>query len=83
LEINFGKDDRVIEIIGTQMGQGDIATVTEQATEVTPTPNASQTAANSSQTGASIINQTGEAAQGFVNKTSSVLGNITGEVLGK
>jgi hypothetical protein len=82
LEINFGKDDRVIEIIGTQMGQGDIATVTEQATEVTPTPNASQTAANSSQTGASIINQTGEAAQGFVNKTSSVLGNITGEVLG-
>jgi hypothetical protein len=83
LEINFGKDDRVIEIIGTQMGQGDIATVTEQATEVTPTPNASQTGANSSQTGASIINQTGEAAQGFVNKTSSVLGNISGEVLGK
>jgi hypothetical protein len=29
LEINFGKDDRVIEIIGTQMGQGDIATVRE------------------------------------------------------
>jgi hypothetical protein len=86
LEINFGKDDRVIEIIGTQMGQGDIATVTEQATEMTPTPdaeNASQTGANISQTGASIVNQTGEAGQAFVNKTTSVLGNVTGEILGK
>jgi hypothetical protein len=85
LEINFGKDDRVIEIIGTQMGQGDIATVQEQATEMTPTSgaeNASQTGANVSQTGTSIVNQTGEAAQTFVNKTTSVLGNITGEILG-
>jgi hypothetical protein len=85
LEINFGKDDRVIEVIGTQMGQGDIATVQEQATEMTPTPgaeNASQTGANVSQTGASIVNQTGEAAQTFVNKTTSVLGNISGEILG-
>jgi len=85
LEINFGKDDRVIEVIGTQMGQGDIATVQEQATEMRPTPgaeNASQTGANVSQTGASIVNQTGEAAQTFVNKTTSVLGNISGEILG-
>ena len=85
LEINFGKDDRVIEIIGTQMGQGDIATVTEQANQTTPTTgaeNASQTGANVSQTGSSIVNQTGEAAQSFVNKTTSFLGNITGGVLG-
>ena len=47
------------------MGQGDRATVKEQATEMTPTPdvenirdNASQTGANVSQTGASIVNQT-------------------------
>jgi hypothetical protein len=25
LEVNFGKDDRVIEIVGTQMGQADIS----------------------------------------------------------
>jgi hypothetical protein len=86
LEINFGKDDRVIEIVGTQMGQGDIATATEQATQTTPTTgaeNASQAGANISQTGTSIVNQTGEAAQSFVNKTTSVLGNVTGEILGK
>ncbi|HEX7206842.1 MAG TPA: hypothetical protein VF233_01585, partial [Nitrososphaeraceae archaeon] len=86
LEINFGKDDRVIEVTGTQMGQGDIATVTEQASETSPTTgggikdNASQAGANISQTGSSIVNQTGEAAQTFVNKTTSVLGNVTGEV---
>ena len=86
LEINFGKDDRVIEVTGTQMGQGDIATVTEQASEMSPTSgaeitdNASQAGANISQTGSSIVNQTGEAAQTFVNKTASVLGNVTGEV---
>ena len=86
LEINFGKDDRVIEVTGTQMGQGDIATVTEQASEMSPTTdaeirdNASQAGANVSQTGSSIVNQTGEAAQTFVNKTASVLGNVTGEV---
>lgn len=86
LEINFGKDDRVIEVTGTQMGQGNIATVTEQASEMSPTSgaeitdNASQAGANISQTGSSIVNQTGEAAQTFVNKTASVLGNVTGEV---
>lgn len=42
--------------------------------------NASQAGANISQTGSSIVNQTGEAAQTFVNKTTSVLGNVTGEV---
>ena len=98
LEINFGKDDRVIEIIGTQMGQGDIATVKgEKATEITSPPppsinttnmtenvknnNASLAAGgNASQTGESIVNQTGEAAQTFVNKTASALGNVSGEV---
>ena len=66
LEINFGKDDRVIEVTGTQMGQGDIATVTEQVSETSPTTgagikdNASQAGANISQTGSSIVNQTGE-----------------------
>jgi hypothetical protein len=86
LEINFGKDDRVIEVTGTQIGQGDIATVTEQAREMSPTTgaeirdNASQAGVNISQTGSSIVNQTGEAAQTFVNKTASVLGNVTWEV---
>ena len=96
LEINFGKDDRVIEIIGTQMGQGDIVTVKgEKATEITSPPpslnttnmtenvknNASLAAGgNASQTGESIVNQTGEAAQTFVNKTASALGNVSGEV---
>jgi hypothetical protein len=98
LEINFGKDDRVIEIIGTQMGQGDIATVKEEeATDITSPPlspnttnmtenvrnnNASPAAGgdNASQTGESIVNQTGEAAQTFVNQTASALGNVSGEV---
>ena len=95
LEINFGKDDRVIEIIGTQMGQGDIGTLKEEeATEITSLPpslnttnmtenvrnNASLAGGNASQTGESIVNQTGEAAQTFVNKTASVVGNVSGEV---
>jgi hypothetical protein len=50
VEINFGKDDRVIEIIGTQMGQGDIGTVKEEeATEITsppPSPNTANIAEN-------------------------------------
>lgn len=95
LQFNFGKDDRVIEIIGTQMGQGDISTVKEEATEITslpPSPNttnmtenvrnntAPAAGDNASQTGESIVNQTGESAQTFVNKTASVLGNVSGEV---
>lgn len=43
--------------------------------------NASQAdGSNASQTSKSIVNQIGEAAQTFVNKMASVLGNITGEV---
>ena len=84
LEVNFGKDDRVIEIVGTQMGQADISNVKEQAIEATPTvrSNASETAANASETGGSIVNQTGEAMQTFANKTTGILGNISGEILG-
>ena len=35
MEINLSKDDRVIEIIGTLMRQWDMATVIEEATEIT------------------------------------------------
>ena len=81
LEINFGKDDRVIELVGTQMGQADIAEVKKEATEMSPPPpNTQNVTDNASQAGASIVNQTGEAAQTFVNKSASVLGNLTGEV---
>ena len=67
------------------MGQADISKVKEQAIETEPTVrrNASQASANTSGTGGSIVNQTGEAVQTFVNKTTGVLGNITGEILGK
>jgi hypothetical protein len=77
LEINFGKDDRVIEIVGTQMGQADISNVREQTMEATPAAGT-----NASETGGSIVNQTGEALQTFVNKTTGVLGNISGEIVG-
>jgi hypothetical protein len=80
LEINFGKDDRVIEIVGTQMGQADIAEVKKEATETSSPPNTQNVTDNASQAGASIANQTGEAAQTFVNKSASVIGNLTGEV---
>jgi hypothetical protein len=81
LEINFGKDDRVIEIVGTQMGQADIAEVKKEATEMSsPPPNTQNVTDNASQAGTSIVNQTGEAAQTFVNKSTSVIGNLTGEV---
>ena len=82
LEINFGKDDRVIEIVGTQMGQADISNVREQTMEAAPATNASEATANASKTGGSIVNQTGEALQTFVNKTTGVLGNISGEIVG-
>ena len=42
--------------------------------------NTSLAGGNASQTGESIVNQTGEAAQTFVNKTASALGNVSGEV---
>jgi hypothetical protein len=84
LEMNFGKDDRVIEIVGTQMGQADISNVREQTMEAEPAAgtNASEATANASETGGSIVNQTGEALQTFVNKTTGVLGNISGEIIG-
>jgi hypothetical protein len=84
LEINFGKDDRVVEIVGTQMGQADISNVREQTMEAAPATgtNASEATANASETGGSIVNQTGEALQTFVNKTTGVLGNISGEIVG-
>jgi hypothetical protein len=84
LEINFGKDDRVIEIVGTQMGQADISNVREQTMEAAPAAgtNASEATANASKTGGPIVNQTGEALQTFVNKTTGVLGNISGEIVG-
>jgi hypothetical protein len=84
LEVNLGKDDRVIEIVGTQMGQADISKVKEQAIQAAPTArnNASEAAANASETGGSIVNQTGEAVQTFVNKTTGILGNISREILG-
>src|ERR671919_1974199 len=51
LEINFGKDDRVIEIVGTQMGQADISNVREQTMEAAPAAGT-----NASETGGSIVN---------------------------
>ena len=76
------------------MGQGDIATVREEATEITSLPpslnttnmtenvsnNASLAGDNASQTGESIVNQTGQAAQTFVDRTASLLRNASGEV---
>jgi hypothetical protein len=44
--------------------------------------NASEATANASETGGSIVNQTGEALQTFVNKTTGILGNISGEIVG-
>src|ERR671919_335537 len=51
LEINFGKDDRVIEVTGTQMGQADISNVREQTMEAAPAAGT-----NASETGGSIVN---------------------------
>ena len=80
LEINFGKDDRAIEIVGTQMGQADIADVKKEAAEVTSPTGTQNVTKNASQAESSIINQTVEGAQTFVNKSANVLGNLTGEV---
>jgi hypothetical protein len=79
LEIDFGKDDRAIEVVGTQMGLADIAQVKEEATEATSQPTQNVTN-NTSQTEPSITNKTLEGAETFVNKSASVLGNLTGEV---
>jgi hypothetical protein len=80
VEINFGKDDRVIEIVGTQMGQADIAEVKKEATEATSPTSIQNATNNATQPDSSIVNRTVEGAQTFVNKSASVLGNLTGEV---
>ena len=80
LEIDFSKDDRAIEIVGTQMGLADIAEVKKEATEVTPPTGTQNLTNNASQTEPSITNKTIEGAETFVNKSASVLGNLTGEV---
>lgn len=66
------------------MGQADISNVRERTMEAAPAAgtNASEATANASETGGSIVNQTGEALQTFVNKTRGVLGNISGEIVG-
>jgi hypothetical protein len=65
------------------MGQADISDVREQTMEAAPAgTNASEATANASETGGSIVNQTDEALQTFVNKTTGVLGNISGEIVG-
>jgi hypothetical protein len=80
LEINFGKDDRVIEIVGTQMGQADIAEVKKEAIGATLPTSIQNATNNATQSDSSIVNRTVEGAQTFVNKSASVLGNLTGEV---
>lgn len=80
LEIDFGKDDRAIEIVGTQMGLADIAKVKKEATEVTSPASTQNVTNNASQSEPSITNKTIEGAETFVNKSASVLGNLTGEV---
>jgi hypothetical protein len=80
LEIDFGKDDRAIEIVGTQMGLADIAEVKKEATEVTSPTNVQNVTNNASQSERSITNKTIEGAETFVNKSAGVLGNLTGEV---
>ena len=60
MEINLSKDDRVIEIIGTQMRQCDIATVIEEATEITsppPSPNTANIAENVRNNNASLAGE--------------------------
>ena len=91
-EINFGKDDRVIEIIGTQMGQGDIGTVKEQATEemTTSRPASSPNTTtymtenvpnNASQAGANA-SQTGKSIVNKTGEAAQTFVNKTASVLG-
>jgi hypothetical protein len=80
LEIDFGKDDRAIEIVGTQMGLAEIADVKEEAIEAASPTNAQNVTNNDSQTEQSITNRTIEGAEIVVNKSASVLGNLSGEV---
>ena len=76
-EINFGKDDRVIEIIGTQMGQADIATVKgEKATEITSPPPPSINTTNMTE---NVKNNASMAAGGNASQTGESIVNQTGE----
>jgi hypothetical protein len=80
LEIDFTKNDRAIEVVGTQMGLADIAEVKEEATEATPQNSTQNATNNTSKVEPSITNKTIEGAETFVNKSASVLGNLSGEV---
>jgi hypothetical protein len=62
------------------MGQADIAEVKKEATEATSPTSTQNATNNATQSDSSIVNQTVEGAQTFVNKSASVLGNLTGEV---
>lgn len=84
LQINFGKDDRVIELIGTQMGQGDIATVKGQAkaemmttTSQPSTSSSPKTATN--MTEENVPNNASQAAGANVSQTGKSIINNTGE----
>lgn len=77
LEINFDKDDRVIEIIGTQMGQGDISTVKEEATEITSPPPSPNTTTNMTE---NVRNNNASPAAGDnASQTGESIVNQTGE----
>jgi hypothetical protein len=80
LEIDFGKDDRAIEIVGTQMGLAEIADVKEEAAKAASPTNTQNVTNNASQTEQSITDRTIEGAETVVNKSASVLGNLSGEV---
>lgn len=80
LEIDFSKNDRAIEVVGTQMGLADIAQVKEEATEATPQNSTQNVTNNTSQTEQSITNKTIEGAEAFVNQSANVLENLPGEV---
>jgi hypothetical protein len=80
LEIDFSKDDRAVEIVGTQMGLAEIAEVKEEATEATSPTSTQNVTNNASQTEQSFANKTIEGAETVVNKSAGVLGNLTGEV---
>ena len=62
------------------MGLADIAEVKKEATEATAQSSTQNVTNNTSQTEPSITNKTIEGAETFVNKSASVLGNLSGEV---
>ena len=62
------------------MGQADIAEIKKEATGATSPTSVQNATNNATQSDSSIVNRTVEGAQTFVNKSASVLGNLTGEV---